>query len=110
MAGVRASAMTLASSDDADFQALLRKKLRTIAPMFVVYIVAYLGLSTLAGFARPLLGEKVAGAANLGFAIILGNYLLAWALAIAYALITAKEHDPLVARLRRRLGHTGDDA
>jgi uncharacterized membrane protein (DUF485 family) len=38
----------------------------------------------------------VLGAVNLGFVLIAGNYLMSWVLAIVYARISAKRHDPLL--------------
>ena len=80
----------------AEFKTLIDAKRRSIVPMVVIYVVGYMGLSVLAGFGRGILGIKVLGPVNLGFALIAGNYVMSWALAIAYARISAKSHDPLV--------------
>lgn len=65
-------------------------------PMVVIYASGYIGLSILAGFGRDIIGMKIYGPFNLGFALIAGNYLMSWLIAIAYAWIAAKSHDPLV--------------
>ena len=82
--------------DSAEFKTLVDAKQRAIVPMMVIYIVGYLGLSILAGFGRDLLGIKVLGSVNLGFVLIAGNYLMSWLLGVAYARISAQQHDPLV--------------
>jgi uncharacterized membrane protein (DUF485 family) len=82
--------------ESAEFKTLIDAKQRSIVPMIVIYVVGYIGLSVLAGFARNLLGTKVVGAVNLGFVLIAANYLMSWVLAIVYARISANRHDPLV--------------
>jgi uncharacterized membrane protein (DUF485 family) len=78
------------------FHALLHARRRAIIPMAIIYISGYLGLSLLAGFGRDVIGMKVYGPINLGFVLIVGNYVMSWLIAIAYAWIAAKSHDPLV--------------
>ena len=82
--------------ESAEFKTLIDAKRRSIVPMVVIYIVGYMGLSVLAGFGRGILGTKVLGAVNLGFVLIVGNYVMSWVLAIVYARISANRHDPLV--------------
>jgi hypothetical protein len=52
-----------------EFKMLIDAKRRSIVPMIIIYVVGYMGLSGLAGFARGLLGIKVLGPVNLGFAL-----------------------------------------
>ena len=79
-----------------EFKTLIDAKQRSIVPMIIIYVVGYLGLSVLAGFGRGILGTKVLGAVNLGFALIAGNYVMSWVLAVVYARVSANRHDPLV--------------
>jgi uncharacterized membrane protein (DUF485 family) len=79
-----------------EFKTLIDAKQRTIVPMLVIFIAGYMGLSVLAGFGRGLLGMKVLGSINLGFVLIAGNYLMSWVIAIVYARISARTHDPLI--------------
>jgi uncharacterized membrane protein (DUF485 family) len=80
----------------ADVAALVAMKLRYLTPMIAVYLAVYVGLSILCGFAKPLLGTKVLGPINLGFALIALNYLLSWLLAVVYARFANRVLDPLV--------------
>lgn len=82
--------------ESAEFKTLIDAKQRSIVPMIVIYVVSYIGLSVLAGFARDLLGTKVVGALNLGFVLIAGNYVMSWLLAVVYARVSVNRHDPLV--------------
>jgi uncharacterized membrane protein (DUF485 family) len=84
------------SVHSAEFKTLIDTKRRSIVPMIVIYVVGYMGLSVLAGFGRGILGIKVLGPVNLGFALIAGNYIMSWALAVIYARVSANVHDPLV--------------
>ena len=77
---------------------LIAEKLRYLAPMTVIFMVGYIGLTILAGFAKDLMGTKVIGSVNLGFVLIAFNYLLSWVLAIAYGRIAASKFDPVAAR------------
>jgi uncharacterized membrane protein (DUF485 family) len=92
----------------AEFKTLVNAKRRSIAPMIIIYVAGYMGLSVLAGFGRGILGIKVLGGpVNLGFALIAGNYLMSWALAVVYARVSANSHDPLVKVVvdKARAGH-----
>jgi uncharacterized membrane protein (DUF485 family) len=81
----------------ASVKQLIAQKLRYLVPMTIIFMVSYIGLTVLAGFARDLMGTKVIGAVNLGFVLIAFNYLLSWVLAIAYGRIAAGKFDPLAA-------------
>jgi uncharacterized membrane protein (DUF485 family) len=77
---------------------LIAEKLRLLLPMTMTFIVSYIGLTVLAGFAKDLMGVKIVGSVNLGFALIALNYLLSWTLAIVYGRVAAGNFDPLAAR------------
>jgi len=82
----------------ASVKALIAEKLRYLVPMTIIFMVSYIGLTILAGFAKGLMGIKVIGSVNLGFALIAFNYLLSWVLAIVYGRIAADKFDPLAAQ------------
>lgn len=79
------------------FKTLIDAKLRFTLVMSLVFISFYLGLSVLAGFGKDLLAIKVFGPINLGFVLIGANYVMSWVLAIVYARVAGREHDPLVS-------------
>jgi uncharacterized membrane protein (DUF485 family) len=82
----------------ASLKRLIAEKLRFLVPMTVVFMVGYVGLTVLAGFAKDLMGTRVVGSVNLGFVLIAFNYFLSWLLAIVYGRIAADRFDPLAAK------------
>ncbi|HET7492514.1 MAG TPA: DUF485 domain-containing protein [Bradyrhizobium sp.] len=82
----------------ASLKRLIAEKLRFLVPMTVIFMVGYIGLTVLAGFAKDLMGSRAIGAVNLGFVLIAFNYLLSWVLAIVYGRIAADRFDPLAAK------------
>jgi uncharacterized membrane protein (DUF485 family) len=81
----------------ASVRKLIAEKLRYLVPMTVIFMVGYIGLTVLAGFAKDLMAIKVLGSLNLGFVLIAANYVLSWALAIVYGRIAGDVFDPLAA-------------
>ena len=91
----------------ASVRLLIAEKLRYLVPMTVIFVVGYVGLTALAGFAKDFLGTKVVGAVNLGFVLIAFNYLLSWGLAILYGRIAAEKFDPLAAKAAMEISEPG---
>jgi uncharacterized membrane protein (DUF485 family) len=79
-------------------QSLVAAKLRFLVPMTIIFMVGYIGLTVIAGFAKGLMAVKIVGSLNLGFALIAFNYVLSWALALIYERIANKIFDPLASR------------
>jgi uncharacterized membrane protein (DUF485 family) len=77
---------------------LIAEKLKYLVPMTIIFMVGYIGLTVLAGFAKDLMGLKVIGSLNLGFVLIALNYVLSWVLAIVYGRVAGSVFDPLAAR------------
>src|SRR5271168_613820 len=63
---------------------LVAKKFRFIGMLTVIYMISFVGLTVLAGFARPFMATKVLGPINAGFLLIAANYGLAWVMALVY--------------------------
>jgi uncharacterized membrane protein (DUF485 family) len=82
----------------ASLKRLIAEKLRFLVPMTVIFMVGYIGLTVLAGFAKDWMGTRAVGSVNLGFVLIAFNYLLSWVLAIVYGRIAADRFDPLAAK------------
>ena len=81
---------------------LVAKKLRFVGLMTLIYMVSYVGLTILAGFARALLSAPAIGPVNLGFVLIGANYLIAWGLALIYVRVANRHFDPLADRILGR--------
>jgi uncharacterized membrane protein (DUF485 family) len=82
----------------ASVRQLITEKLKYLVPMTIIFMVGYIGLTVLAGFAGGLMGTKVIGSVNLGFMLIALNYVLSWVLAIVYGRVANDVFDPLAAK------------
>ncbi|WP_456814985.1 DUF485 domain-containing protein [Bradyrhizobium sp. USDA 4529] len=89
---------TSSEAAHASIRVLVGEKLRYLVPMTIMFMTCYIGLTILAAFAKGVVGMKIVGSVNLGFVLIAFNYVLSWALAIAYGFIAQKKFDPLAAR------------
>jgi uncharacterized membrane protein (DUF485 family) len=87
---------------------LIAEKLKYLVPMTIIFMVGYIGLTVLAGFAKGLMGIKVIGSVNLGFVLIALNYLLSWVLAIVYGRVASDVFDPLAARAAMEISRPGN--
>ena len=92
----------------ASVEQLIAEKLKYLAPMTIIFMVGYIGLTVLAGFAKDLMGTKIIGSFNVGFLLIALNYLLSWVLAIVYGRIAADKFDPLAARAAAEISGRGN--
>ena len=92
----------------ASVKQLIAEKLKYLVPMTVIFMVGYIGLTILAGFAKDLMGTRVIGSINLGFVLIALNYVLSWVLAIVYGRIAADKFDPLAARAAAEISGRGN--
>src|SRR5260370_14506509 len=79
----------------ASVKELIAEKLKYLVPMTIIFIVSYIGLTVLAGFAKDLMGIKIVGSVDLGVALIPFNYRLSCALAIVSGRLAAVTFDPL---------------
>ena len=77
---------------------LIAAKVRALAPMIVIYMVAYIGVTVLGGFAKDFMALKVAGSLNVGFVLIALNYVISWVLALVYVRVANANFDPMVER------------
>jgi len=77
---------------------LIATKVKYLLPMTITFMVSYIGLTVLAGFAKGLMGARVTGAFNLGFLLITLNYVLSWVLAIIYVRVANGVFDPMVCK------------
>jgi uncharacterized membrane protein (DUF485 family) len=87
----------------ASVKKLIAEKLKYLVPMTIIFMVGYIGLTVLAGFAKDLMAIKVIGSVNLGFVLIALNYVLSWVLAIIYGRVASEVFDPLAARAAKQI-------
>ena len=95
------------TANDDTIRRLIAAKVRFLVPMLIIYMVGYIGLTVLAGFAKGFMALKVVGSLNLGFVLIAFNYLLSWVLAIVYAHVANTVFDPMIERVIVRTAKHG---
>ena len=107
-----------ASADpDLDWAAVVRepsfRELMSVKTRFIVSVTAlaltfYLGVNVLAGFAPEFMSQRVVGALNVGYLLILALYVMTWAIALIYVRVANRTFDPkaadAVASVEKRKG------
>ncbi len=83
----------------ASIATLIDAKIRFFTPMIIIYMVGYIGLTALAGFAKGFMALKVIGALNVGFFLIACTYVLSLVIALAYVRIANATLDPMVMKV-----------
>ena len=68
----------------ADFQALVKAKIRVIVSATIVFITYYFALPVLVGYAPGLMGRKVIGPVNIAYLFALSQFFVAWIIAALY--------------------------
>ncbi|MEJ8840000.1 DUF485 domain-containing protein [Ramlibacter sp. AN1133] len=66
------------------FGELIALKVRTVGPLLATSFLFILGMSLLAGYAKPLMAVKVVGATNVGYLLVFLTYVLCWIVSLAY--------------------------
>lgn len=79
------------------FKELLASKARFLGPVIAFYLVCYLGVTVLAGFAPGFMARPVLGAVNIGYVLITGVYVMTWVIALVYVRIANQNFDPKAA-------------
>ncbi len=67
-----------------EFVGLIRAKIRFIVPATIFFLVYYLLLPLLAGFAKDFMDTKVIGDVNVAYLFALSQFFMAWILAAIY--------------------------
>ncbi|WP_291216386.1 DUF485 domain-containing protein [Hydrogenophaga sp.] len=66
------------------FKELLALKTRCIAPLLISSFALIVAMTLLAGFAKDFMAQKVVGAFNVGYLLVLLTYLLCWGVSLIY--------------------------
>jgi uncharacterized membrane protein (DUF485 family) len=67
-----------------EFRALIKAKLKFIAPATVFFTVYYFALPVLVGYAPGLMETKIFGVINLAYLFALSQFVMAWTIAALY--------------------------
>lgn len=79
------------------FIALRTQRSRTVWVLMAICLTSHLGLSVLCGFFRDLMGTKVLGPLNLGYSLILADYVMVWVLGVYYLKRSGSTFDVLAS-------------
>jgi uncharacterized membrane protein (DUF485 family) len=90
----------IANSDD--FRELVKAKLKFIAPATIFFVVYYVTLPILVGYAPEFMAKKVIGVVNIAYLFALSQFLMAWIVAALYVR-AAGRFDKMAAALLTKL-------
>src|SRR5438552_230686 len=77
-------------ADMEEFRALLKAKVKFIAPATIFFAAYYFALPILVGYARELMEKQVFGAVNLAYLFALSQFVMAWTIAALYVRAAAR--------------------
>jgi len=86
-----------------EFQQLIAAKARFIVPATVFFLVYYLLLPLLVGYAKDFMDTKVIGQINIAYLFALSQFFMAWILAWLY-LRQAGTFDTMAKNILAKLG------
>lgn len=92
-----------AATASAEFKNLIKKKRRTIPWILIPPLALFFVVTLLAGFARPLLSEKLFGGVALGYLLVLAIYLACWIAALVYVRVADSVFDPLAQKVADKI-------
>lgn len=84
-----------------EFQQLKRSKQKFIWPITLIFIIYYLILPLMAGYAKPLMTSFVFGNITFGYLYGISFYIVAWGLAFLYV-YQARKFDKKAAEIREK--------
>lgn len=96
----------VAIDNDPRFQRLHAKKLAFLAGLMIFSLFFYFLLPLGAGYAPDLFKQKVFGPVNVGLLFALSQFVVAWGLALYYA-VKAEDFDEMAAELVRDAAKIG---
>lgn len=67
-----------------EFRALVKAKIKFIAPATLFFVVYYFALPILVGYAPKLMEKEVFGSVNLAYLFALSQFFMAWIVAALY--------------------------
>lgn len=75
------------------FRELMTLKIRSIGPLLGVSFTFIVTMTLLAGYGKEFMGQKVIGAFNVGYLMVLLTYLLCWAVSLIYVRAANRRFD-----------------
>lgn len=93
---------------DADFKALVSRKIKLIVPSTLFFIIYYFALPIGVGWFPDFMKQKVIGDVNIAYLFALSQFGMAWILALVYV-IAATGWDHAQRALLEKFGFTSED-
>lgn len=93
---------------DADFKALVSRKIKLIVPATLFFIIYYFALPIGVGWFPDFMKQKVIGDVNIAYLFALSQFGMAWILALVYV-IAATGWDRAQRALLEKFGFTSED-
>src|ERR1700722_17078285 len=87
-----------AIASGAPFRDLIALKKAFIVPAFIFFLIYYISLSVLVGYAPKLAAMRVIGTVNVAYVFALSQFVVGWMIAVLY-LFAASKFDLLAERI-----------
>jgi uncharacterized membrane protein (DUF485 family) len=88
-----------AAEESPEFKELTKKRRAWVLPATIFFLAWYFGFIILAGYAPGFMGEEfLTDGFTVGYALALTQFVMVWALAIAYVRRADKVFDPLARK------------
>ena len=91
----------------ADFKELERSKRNFVVPATIFFLVFYLALPILDGFARDFMNTKIIGDLNLAYLFALAQFVMVGVITWLYMRVASQKFDKLIERIRASINAKG---
>ncbi len=88
------------------FRELIQAKKKLLVPMVLVYFGAFMGMTLLAGYGKEFMTQKISGAFNMAYLLVLGCYFMCWILGLIYVRIANRDFDAMASSAIKELRAT----
>lgn len=88
------------------FRELIAAKKKLLVPMVLMYFGLFMGVTLLAGYAKEFMAQKVNGAFNVAYLLVLGCYFMCWVMGLLYVKVANRDFDALALRAVKELKKT----
>ena len=89
-----------------EFRELARRKKAFVVPATIFFLVYYMAFILLCGYAPDFMAESVYQGLTVGYCLALTQFVMVFALGIAYLRKADRDYDPLAERVVEMAGET----
>lgn len=80
------------------FRELIQAKKKLLLPMVLIYFGTFMGMTLLAGYGKDFMTQKVSGAFNMAYLLVLGCYIMCWVMGVVYVRLANRDFDAMAAK------------